>query len=63
MSNILPNEGNPHDDVAPGDEQAVTDVMASVRGYLVGFALAAFLSAVSFYIARSTLVWAPRAFR
>ena len=28
-------------------------------GYLVGFALAAGLSVVSFYLARSTLVWAP----
>jgi cytochrome o ubiquinol oxidase operon protein cyoD len=30
-----------------------------VRGYLIGFVLAAGLTAVSFYITRSTLVWTP----
>src|SRR4029453_14220002 len=31
----------------------------AVRGYLVGLALATLLTCVSFYIARSTLVWQP----
>ena len=44
---------------APGDEQEDFDAASSVRSYLVGLALASVLSAVSFYLARSTLVWAP----
>ena len=48
-----------HGDLAPGDEDAGQEIIPGVIGYLVGFALAAGLSVVSFYIARSTLVWAP----
>jgi len=48
-----------HGDVAPGDELAPADVPRAIRGYLVGLALAALLTGVSFYIARSTLVWQP----
>ncbi len=52
--------GGPHGDIAPGDEHIADDEIARrVRGYLIGFALATLLSIVSFYIARSTLVWAP----
>ena len=40
-------------DVAPGDELRPADVPAAIRGYLVGLALAALLTCVSFYIARS----------
>ena len=46
-------------DVAPGDELRPADVPAAIRGYLVGLALAALLTCVSFYIARSTIVWQP----
>jgi cytochrome o ubiquinol oxidase operon protein cyoD len=49
----------PHGDVAPGDELGPADVPHAVRGYLVGLALATLLTCVSFYIARSTLVWQP----
>ncbi len=59
MSNVVPNEHNPIGDVAPGDAQASEAVARGVRGYLIGFALAIGLTLVSFYIARSTLVWAP----
>ncbi len=45
--------------VAPGDEQEGLYPAAGIRSYLIGLVLAATLSAVSFYIARSTLVWAP----
>jgi len=48
-----------HGDVAPGDELSPADVPRAIRGYLVGLALAALLTGVSFYIARSTLVWQP----
>ena len=56
MSNSLHEA---HGDVAPGDEFAPADVPRAIRGYLVGLALAALLTGVSFYIARSTLFWQP----
>ncbi len=59
MSNVVPDEGKPYSDIAPGDEQAGDSIGVAVRNYLVGFVLAAALSAVSFTLARSTLVWAP----
>jgi cytochrome o ubiquinol oxidase operon protein cyoD len=59
MSNLDADEGNPQGDIAPGDEPGTDEVAKHVRGYLVGYALAILLSMVSFYIARSTLVWAP----
>jgi cytochrome o ubiquinol oxidase operon protein cyoD len=46
-------------DAAPGDEQQEVDVVSGIGGYLIGLVLAVILTAVSFYIARSTLVWAP----
>jgi cytochrome o ubiquinol oxidase operon protein cyoD len=47
-------------DLAPGDEHVGhTDVAAGIRGYLVGLVLAVGLSAISFFIAKSTLVWVP----
>jgi len=52
-------EAAQRDDVAPGDEGAEYDIASGVRGYLIGFALATLLTIVSFYIARSTLVWQP----
>ncbi len=58
-NNLVPDEEGQQGDIAPGDEQAGHDVMRGVRGYLIGFALAALLSAVSFYLARSSLVWKP----
>ncbi len=49
-----------HGDSAPGDEATRADEIAQgVRGYLIGFALATGLTCVSFYLARSSLVWAP----
>ncbi len=49
-----------HGDSAPGDERVGRDEIAQgVKGYLIGFALAVGLSLVSFFISRSTLVWAP----
>ena len=49
----------PQGQLAPGDEQEDFDVASRVGSYLVGLVLATGLSAVSFYMARSTLVWAP----
>ena len=53
-------DAHPHGDTAPGDEHlGPDDIAQGVKGYLIGFVMAVGLSAVSFYIARSTLVWAP----
>jgi cytochrome o ubiquinol oxidase subunit IV len=47
-------------EVAPGDEfEAGGSPGQAIRSYLIGFALATVLTAVSFYLARSTLVWEP----
>ncbi len=47
-------------DVAPGDEGAGEyDVGKAVLGYLVGLALAVLLTATSFFIAGTDLVWTP----
>ncbi|MEO8935950.1 MAG: cytochrome o ubiquinol oxidase subunit IV [Burkholderiaceae bacterium] len=49
-----------HGDSAPGDENVgQNEIAQGVKGYLIGFALAVGLSVLSFYMARSTLVWAP----
>lgn len=46
-------------DLAPGDEQAAESIASGVRGYLVGFILAVLLTAISFYVASSDLLWGP----
>ena len=45
-------------DVAPGDEKQ-TSVRLRVLGYLVGLGLAIFLTATSFFVAGTDLVWQP----
>jgi cytochrome o ubiquinol oxidase subunit IV len=58
MSSLVPTEAlGP--DVAPGDEQEREDIAKGIKGYVLGLVLATGLTAVSFYIARSTLVWEP----
>jgi len=59
MSNIKPDVESLGGDVAPGDEQGADSIGRGVRGYLIGFVLSIALTAVSFYITRTTLVWAP----
>jgi cytochrome o ubiquinol oxidase operon protein cyoD len=52
--------GRPHEDVAPGDQHDRSqDLLKRAGSYAIGFVLASLLSALSFYMARSTLVWAP----
>ena len=47
-------------DVAPGDEPADgREVAEGVRGYLIGLGLSILITAVAFFIARTTLVWQP----
>jgi cytochrome o ubiquinol oxidase subunit IV len=47
-----------HFDVAPGDEEEVR-VGPRLLGYVVGFGLAVLLTATSFFIAGTNLVWQP----
>jgi cytochrome o ubiquinol oxidase operon protein cyoD len=48
------------DELAPGDEHAdEASVGHGVRSYIIGLALAVLLTAASFYVAASHLVWGP----
>jgi len=48
------------DDTAPGDEDpSGKEIATGVRGYLIGLGLAALLTAVSFWLTGTTLVWGP----
>ena len=47
-------------DAVPGDEHLEGyEPAEGISGYLIGLGLAALLTAVSFFIARTTLVWQP----
>jgi cytochrome o ubiquinol oxidase operon protein cyoD len=59
MSQSEWKEGS-HGDVAPGfDNLEGRDLLKSAGIYFVGLALASLLTLVSFFIARTTLVWQP----
>src|SRR5258707_3151143 len=45
-------------DLAPGDQEAVS-VKLRVLGYLIGLGLALLLTATSFFVAGTDLVWQP----
>lgn len=47
-----------HADLAPGDEEEF-NVRNAVLGYVVGLALAVLLTATSFFVAGTDLVWQP----
>jgi cytochrome o ubiquinol oxidase subunit IV len=47
-----------HADVAPGDEEGFS-VGKALAGYIVGLALAVLLTATSFFVAGTDLVWQP----
>ncbi|HLY79116.1 MAG TPA: cytochrome o ubiquinol oxidase subunit IV [Caulobacteraceae bacterium] len=58
MTQTLDPERTQGEDTAPGDERLDgSGVMHGVRGYLVGLLLAAGLTAASFYLAQSHLIW------
>lgn len=46
-------------DVAPGDEHLEGNIAQRVIGYLVGLGLAILLTATSFFVAGTDLVWQP----
>ena len=53
------SHGLPHQaDLAPGDEEVIS-VKLRLLGYLVGLGLAVLLTATSFFIAGTDLVWQP----
>ena len=52
--------GPDHEDMAPGDERLDGhEIAEGLRSYLIGLGLATLLTIVSFFIARTTLVWQP----
>ena len=60
MSNSDLENGLHYADIAPGDKRFDgSDATESAGSYLVGLALALLLTAVSFFIAGTTLVWGP----
>ena len=51
---------DPTQDTAPGDEGiSGRETTEALGGYLIGLGLATLLTIVSFFIARTTLVWQP----
>ena len=49
-----------HADVAPGDERlSAHQVGEDLTNYLIGLFIAALLTAVSFFVSQTTLVWQP----
>jgi cytochrome o ubiquinol oxidase operon protein cyoD len=62
MSDASPISGHGHDpDIAPGDIDGISsgDASHGITTYVIGLALATLLTGVSFFIARTTLVWTP----
>jgi cytochrome o ubiquinol oxidase subunit IV len=60
MSHTGDNHGLHGIDKAPGDEYGHgTDIAAGVRGYLIGLALAVFLTIASFYVVHTKFIYAP----
>ncbi len=49
--------GTHHIEAAPGDEEEGHNVGEAIRNYLIGLGLAILLTATSFYIATTDLVW------
>ncbi len=48
-----------HADIAPGDEHIADGIGPRVLGYLIGLGLAILLTASSFFVAGTNLVWEP----
>jgi cytochrome o ubiquinol oxidase operon protein cyoD len=47
-------------DIAPGDERADrTEILAGIRGYLVGLGLSVLATVVAFFLTGTSLVWQP----
>jgi cytochrome o ubiquinol oxidase subunit IV len=60
MTDEVPGHPGLAEDIAPGDERLDgTGVAQGARGYVLGFILAAGLTAASFYFSQSRLIWEP----
>jgi cytochrome o ubiquinol oxidase operon protein cyoD len=60
MSHAEQTSGTRYTDAAPGDEPLGGQEPAeSAASYLIGLGFAALLTIVSFFVARTTLVWQP----
>ncbi len=60
MSYSEPQSGSHYADAVPGDHDIDRDEIAGAVGsYLLGLGLATLLTAVSFFVASTTLVWTP----
>ncbi len=59
MNTSASTSGHAHGDLAPGEGQDSSSVRRRVWNYLIGFVLASLLTAVSFYLTRTSLFWAP----
>ena len=59
MSHVQQTNDPDYRDTAPGDEPLDGQEVEGIGAYLIGLGLATLLTIVSFYIARTTLVWEP----
>ena len=50
---------NVSDDTAPGEESESESIASGIRGYAIGLALAAVLTAASFWAAQTNLIYGP----
>ena len=50
---------NVSDDTAPGEESESESIGSGIRGYAIGLALAAVLTAASFWAAQTNLIYGP----
>ncbi|HEY4044402.1 MAG TPA: cytochrome o ubiquinol oxidase subunit IV [Rhodopila sp.] len=53
------SESEQIDDTVPGDQHISGDETERASTYLIGLGLAVLLTGVSFFVARTTLVWGP----
>lgn len=59
MSNVSETDAGAAGEHAPGDASDGHAIMKEVAMYGIGLVLASLLTALSFYMARSSLVWTP----
>jgi cytochrome o ubiquinol oxidase subunit IV len=60
MSDATRDTGSPGSDAAPGDARLDSEETGEGLGsYVIGLGLATLLTIVSFFVARTTLVWTP----
>lgn len=59
MSEEIEDGAGIGEDRAPGDSPGDVSIAQEVRGYLLGLGAAALLTAASFYVAGTGLIWGP----